>query len=87
MWLSPKYNVRLLNRTLRSVLFTTIVAAFQGQLAAAVVVSEDVPVAGGTAAMAQAAGISPAPDRARFVAELARVLYNVPDDAMRSSTR
>jgi hypothetical protein len=68
-----------LKRSLRSIWVTTIVAAFQMQVAAAVIVSEDVPVAGGTAAFARAAGIDPPPDRARFVAELARVLYSVPD--------
>ncbi len=49
------------------------------QVAAADVVSEDVPVIGGTAALAQAAGLAVAPDRARFVAEIARVLYNIAD--------
>jgi hypothetical protein len=57
-----------LKRSLRSIWVTTIVAAFQMQVAAAVIVSEDVPVAGGTAAFARAAGIDPPPDRARFVA-------------------
>ena len=64
---------------LSSILFTTIVAAFHPPVAAADVVSEDVPVAGGTLAMAQAAGLAVPPDRARFVAEISRVLYNVSD--------
>ncbi|HWF84754.1 MAG TPA: hypothetical protein VG222_07915, partial [Vicinamibacterales bacterium] len=68
-----------MRRLLLSVLCITIVAAFQMQVAAADVVSEDVPVTGGTAALAQAAGLSVAPDRARFVAEIARVLYSIAD--------
>jgi hypothetical protein len=65
------------------------VAALRGLMAAAVLllaplvvasaspgVSEDVPVPGGTAALAQAIGIEPVPDRARFAAELARIVYD-----------
>ena len=37
------------------------------------------PVPGGTIALAQALGIDPAPDRGRFVYEIARLLYNSPD--------
>jgi hypothetical protein len=44
--------------------------------AAAPVVSEDVPVPGGTAALAKAVEIDPLPDRARFAAELARIIYD-----------
>jgi hypothetical protein len=39
-------------------------------------VSEDVPVPGGTAALAKALEIDPVPDRARFAAELARIIYD-----------
>jgi hypothetical protein len=53
----------------------SIVAAFQWRLAAAGGVSQDVPVPGGTVAMAQSLGITPSPDRARFVAELARLTH------------
>ena len=53
----------------------TIVAAFQWRLAAAGGVSQDVPVPGGTVAMAQSLGITPSPERARFVAELARLTH------------
>ena len=42
--------------------------------AAAPGVSEDVPVPGGTAALAKALEIDPVPDRARFAAELARII-------------
>ena len=38
-------------------------------------VSEDVPVPGGTAALAKALEIDPVPDRARFAAELVRIIY------------
>jgi hypothetical protein len=38
--------------------------------------SADIPVPGGTVAMARALGIEPAPDRPRFLVELVRVLYD-----------
>ena len=44
--------------------------------AAAPGVSEDVPVPGGTAALAKALEIDPVPDRARFAAELVRIIYD-----------
>jgi hypothetical protein len=71
--------VRLLrNLTLgRLVLCSTIVAAFQVRLAARPTISEDVPVPGGIAAFARALDIDPAPDRARFVAELTRLPYDL----------
>ena len=40
--------------------------------------TEDVPVRGGIAALADAIPISPAPDRARFIAEAIRVVYSWP---------
>jgi len=46
--------------------------------AAGSTVSEDVPVRGGIAALAEAIPISPAPDRARFLAEAIRVVYSWP---------
>jgi hypothetical protein len=46
---------------------------------AAAAVSEDVPIPGGTVALAQALGIDPAPDRGRFVYEITRLLYNAPE--------
>ena len=45
---------------------------------AAETIGEDVPIAGGLAALADAAEARPVPDRARFVAELARVIYSQP---------
>jgi len=40
--------------------------------------AEDVPIRGGIAALAAAASVVPAPDRARAVAELARAVYSWP---------
>ena len=37
----------------------------------------DVPIPGGTAAMARALGIDPVPDRPRFVAEIVRVVHDI----------
>ncbi len=56
-----------------------IVAAFQLHAAAAVVVSEDVPLPGGTAALTRALGIEPTPDRGRFLYEMTRLLYDAPE--------
>jgi hypothetical protein len=55
--------------------FVTIVAAFEMHLAAAGGVSQSVPVPGGTVAVARSLGVMPAPERARFVAELARLTH------------
>jgi hypothetical protein len=57
-------------------LCTTIVAAFSVRLTAAVALSEDVPVPGGTAAFARALGIDPVPDRGRFLSEISRLIYD-----------
>jgi hypothetical protein len=65
--------VRLSLRSGAAAFGFTIVTAFHA--AAAGVVAEDVPVSGGTEAMAQALGVSPPPDRARFVVELARLTH------------
>jgi len=40
--------------------------------------TEEVPVRGGVAALAAAASVAPAPDRARSIAELARAVYSWP---------
>jgi hypothetical protein len=60
-------------------LCTTIVAAFQVHLDAAGAISQDVPVRVGLEQMAEALEIAPTPDRARFVAELARLTHPVAD--------
>jgi hypothetical protein len=69
--------VRLL-KELRLVLCLTIVAAIEGRLAARSTISEDVVVPGGTASVAASLGIDPVPDRARFAAEITRLVYDIP---------
>ena len=64
--------------TVLGLLLTALVAVCPAGLAAAAV-SEDVPVPGGTAALAQSLGIDPTPDRGRFVSEMSRLLYNAPE--------
>ena len=54
--------------------------------AAASPVSEDVPVPGGIASLAQAIGIDVVPDQARFAAELVRVLYE-PQERMSADSK
>ena len=71
--------MRLLKPSLLRLLCTTIVAVFQLHPAAAAALSEDVPVPGGTVALAESLGIDPTPDRARFVYDITRLLYNVPE--------
>jgi hypothetical protein len=74
------YNVRLQQAvTLRLFALLAFIAVAQLHPAAAVVVSEDAPVPGGTEALAHALGIEPAPDRGRFMYEITRLLYNVPE--------
>src|SRR6185436_5528964 len=60
-----------------TLLCAAIVAAVSLRLGAAGAASEDVPVPGGTSAMAASLGISPVPERARFVAEIARLTHQV----------
>ena len=68
-----------MTRPLGYLLCTTIVAVFQALPARAAVVSEDVPIPGGTVALARALGIDPVPDRGRFVSEITRLLYEGPE--------
>ncbi len=42
-------------------------------------VSDDVPLGGGTAAFAHALGIDPVPDRGRFLFEITRLVYDTPE--------
>src|SRR5437870_3225721 len=60
-----------------TLLSAAIVAAVSLRLGAAGAASQDVPVPGGTSAMAASLGISPVPERARFVAEIARLTHQV----------
>jgi len=66
-------------RPLAASLVAAFVALVLAPPSAASVVSEDVPVPGGTAAFAQAFGIDPTPDRSRYVYEILRLLYNAPE--------
>jgi hypothetical protein len=56
-----------------------IVAAIHAHLSAAAAIAEDVPVPGGVASLAQSLGIDPAPDRARFMSEITRLVYEMPE--------
>src|SRR3954465_958885 len=69
------YIICVLKRLGRLSLATMIVAAIQAHLVSAATVSEDAPVAGGRAAIAAAFDVQPIPDRARFVGEMARLIY------------
>lgn len=46
---------------------------------------EDVPVPGGSVALAKALGIEPVPERARFLSELVRVVWDAPEGKSASS--
>jgi hypothetical protein len=61
----------------RLVVCCTIVAAFHVGLVARPAIADDVPVPGGIAAFARALDLDPVPDRARFVAELTRLPYDL----------
>jgi hypothetical protein len=63
---------------LRGILVATIVAAFPLSAVAAGAVSEDIPIPGGTAAVAGAAGLRETPDRSRFVSEVTRLVFEAP---------
>src|SRR6187549_1404796 len=61
---------------LRGILIATIVAAFPLSAGAAAM-SEDVPIPGGIDALAGAAGLRETPDRARFVPEITRLMFEI----------
>jgi hypothetical protein len=71
---------------LTGLLAGVLVVVSRPSAAAAPAVSEDVPVPGGIAAVAQAIGIAVVPDQARFAAELARVLYD-PQERMSADSK
>src|SRR3954470_13984553 len=80
----PTHVMQMLSAASRHRPASTLLVVLLGVVAlprgaAAAAVSEDVPVPGGTVALAQALGIDPAPDRGRFVYEIARLLYNSPE--------
>ena len=66
-----------LKRSLLALLCTAVAAALPSRLAAAEAAFQDLPVHGGTAALARTLGIEPVPDRARFVAEVTRLVYDL----------
>ena len=68
-----------MHRPLASSLVAASVVLVLACPSAASVISEDVPVPGGTAAFAQAFGIDPVPDRSLFLYEIIRLLYNAPE--------
>src|SRR5262252_4205575 len=75
------YNVRLVKGAatiarLLPCVCTVIVAAFHPPMARAAALVEDVPVPGSLAAFAHALGVDPAPDRARYIQELTRLVYD-----------
>ncbi|MBI3399985.1 MAG: hypothetical protein HY048_01085 [Acidobacteria bacterium] len=74
-------NVKKVERSRRApaLMLCTIVAAFSVRLTAAVALSDDVPVPGGTAAFAHALGVDPVPDRGRFLSEISRLVYDNPE--------
>ena len=52
------------------------IAASEFRVAAAAAIYQDVPIPGGTAGLAAALALDPAPDRGRFVAEITRLAYD-----------
>lgn len=68
-----------MSRRLAGLFFAALIAAFPARLAAAAVAVEDVPVPGGSEALARALGIEPAPDRGRFLYEITRLIYDNPE--------
>src|SRR5262245_65957348 len=69
------YNVRLVTSARWFLVCTTIFVACQLPLSAATVVYQDVPLPGGTAALARALTIDPVPDRARLMNEVPRLAH------------
>src|SRR6266567_7791542 len=64
-------------RSLLVLLYTAAAVAIPSRLAAAEAAFQDLPVPGGTAALARTLGIDPVPDRARFIAEVTRLAYDL----------
>ena len=63
---------------LRAIFSVTFVAALGAQAVAAGPVSEDIPVPGGTIALARAIGLETPPEPSRFFAEVARLTHGMP---------
>jgi hypothetical protein len=75
------------SRRLAGLFFAALIAASPARLAAAAVAVEDVPVPGGSEALARALGIEPAPDRGRFLYEITRLIYDNPEGRRAESER
>jgi hypothetical protein len=60
-------------------LLTALFVASPVRPAVGAAVVEDVPVPGGSEALARALGIDPAPDRGRFLYEITRLIYDNPE--------
>src|SRR5919106_486563 len=58
-------------------LAATMVAAVTPPRAAAATAFQDLPIPGGTAALARTLGVEPVPERGRFIAELTRLVYDI----------
>src|ERR671930_306603 len=65
-----------LRRSLR-VLLCAVAAATPSAAFASDAAFQDLPVPGGTAALARTLGIDPVPERGRFIAELTRLVYDL----------
>jgi hypothetical protein len=59
-------------------LCVSFLALYSSNVSAAVF-DEEAPVLGGTMAVSRALGLDPAPERARFMTELTRVIYDTPE--------
>jgi hypothetical protein len=59
------------------VLAATMAAAVTPPRAAAATAVQDLPIPGGTAALARTLGVEPVPERGRFIAELTRLVYDI----------
>ena len=68
-----------MSRRLAGLFLAALIAAFPARLVAAAVAVEDVPVPGGSEALAHALGIDPVPDRGRFLYEITRLIYDNPE--------
>jgi hypothetical protein len=64
-------------RSLLVLLCTVVTAAIPVRLAGSEAAFQDLPVPGGTVALARTLGIDPVPDRGRFIAEVTRLVFDL----------
>jgi hypothetical protein len=67
------------SRRLAGLCVVALLAAFPARSAAAAAAGEDVPIPGGSQALARALGLDPPPDRGRFLYEITRLIYDNPE--------